>query len=191
MKKLVLGISLASMIFAVQSCEKKNETQNTDSEIVAPSEDSEMGVVSEVIVPLSSKSGSSVAGSATFTQSGNEVTLKVDVTGLKGSEHAIHIHENGDCSADDGSSAGGHWNPTGDDHGKWGEGDFHYGDIGNLVADAEGKSTLVFTTDKWTLEENAENGLRGKSVIIHAKADDFTSQPSGAAGDRIACGVIK
>lgn len=186
MKKIILGISLVAMVLTVHSCEKK-----TESAIVEKVAEDAGVAVPEVVVPLSSKNGSSVMGNATFVQNGDEVVLTVEVTGLEKGEHAIHIHENGDCSAADGSSAGGHWNPTGDDHGKWGEDDFHFGDIGNLVADAEGKARLNFRTNKWTLDENAVNGVKGKSIIIHAKADDFTSQPSGAAGDRVACGVIE
>ena len=116
----------------------------------------------------------------------------VNLKGLEPGEHAIHIHEAGDCSSDDGKSAGGHWNPTDHDHGHLGVGDdYHLGDIGNLNAAEDGTVTLTGTTDKWSMKKGDENSILGHAVIVHAKADDFVSQPSGAAGTRIACGVIE
>ena len=106
--------------------------------------------------------------------------------------HAVHVHEFGDCSSSDGSSAGGHWNPTTEDHGKWGEGAHHKGDIGNLEADQNGTARLQFSTDKWCLGcSDSSKNLIGKSIIIHAKADDFTTQPTGNAGGRVGCIEIK
>jgi Cu-Zn family superoxide dismutase len=105
-------------------------------------------------------------------------------------EHAVHIHETGDCSADDGSSAGGHWNPTSQDHGRWDAAPFHLGDIGNVVVNEEGDGSLSLITDRWTMGGGGPNDIMGLAVIVHADPDDFTSQPSGAAGVRIGCGVI-
>ena len=106
--------------------------------------------------------------------------------------HAVHIHEKGDCSAADGSSAGGHWNPTAEKHGKWEHGEFHMGDIGNLVADKDGTARLVFKTDNWKMGGNdATKNIMGKSIIIHADADDFHTQPTGNAGGRVGCIEIK
>ncbi len=106
--------------------------------------------------------------------------------------HAVHIHEFGDCTAKDATSAGGHWNPEGEDHGKLDHGDhFHLGDIGNVTANEDGIATLTGTTDKWSMVEGVSNSIIGKSVVVHEHADDFTSQPSGAAGGRIGCGIIE
>ncbi len=82
---------------------------------------------------VNAKSGTQTGGTAKFTQNGNEVTMKLDITNLTPGIHAVHIHEKGDCSAADGTSTGGHWNPSKNDHGKWGAEHFHMGDIGNLV----------------------------------------------------------
>ncbi len=140
---------------------------------------------------LEPRSDSGVTGKAEFALEGSTVTLSVSVAGLTPGEHAIHLHEFGDCSAPDGSSAGGHWNPTSSEHGKWGHDPYHHGDIGNLVADAAGNASLTFSTDVWSLGGAPESDVLGKSVIVHAAADDFATQPTGNAGGRVACGVVR
>ena len=138
------------------------------------------------------KSGTDTQGIVTFKQKGKQVEMKVSAYKLTAGPHAIHIHEKGDCSAADGSSAGGHWNPAGHDHGKWGVGHFHMGDIGNLDADTKGTATLNFKTDKWCLGCSDESkNIIGKSIIIHADKDDFKTQPTGNAGGRVGCVEIK
>jgi len=139
---------------------------------------------------LESRSGSTVTGKVTFTQHGNKVAMKVVVNGLTPGNHAIHLHDKGDCSAPDGTSAGGHWNPSAEDHGKWAHAPFHHGDIGNLVADAKGKAELQMESELWTLGDGKPSDVIGHAVIVHAKEDDFTTQPTGNAGGRVACGVI-
>jgi Cu-Zn family superoxide dismutase len=132
-----------------------------------------------------------MAGSAIFIHEGSQITLQVSVEQAPPGEHAVHIHEFGDCSAPDGSSAGGHWNPTEEDHGKWGDAPHHLGDIGNLTVGEDGKAALTLTTDRWSMGSGETNDILEKSVIVHASADDFTTQPTGAAGGRIGCGVIR
>lgn len=143
------------------------------------------------VATLEARSGSKVAGTATFTQHGDRVTMKVVVTGLTPGPHAIHLHEVGDCSAPDAASAGGHWNPTGEQHGRWAHAPFHHGDIGNLSANKKGKAELTFVSDLWTIDGGAPADVVGHSVVIHAKEDDFATQPTGNAGGRVACGVIR
>jgi Cu-Zn family superoxide dismutase len=140
------------------------------------------------------KSNSNVRGEVTFTDKGGMVSMTANLSGLTPGEHAIHLHEKADCSADDGTSTGGHWNPTNEPHGKWGapEG-YHKGDIGNFTADAEGNATVEFETDQWCIGCDDENkNILGKGVIVHEGSDDYTSQPSGAAGSRVSCaGIIE
>ena len=133
---------------------------------------------------------SGVTGMAVFTQNGDEITLTIEIQGASPGLHGVHIHANGDCSAPDGTSAGGHWNPTGVAHGKWGEGEFHLGDIGNISVGADGTGSITLTTDLWDIGTGSDVDVVGKGIIVHADADDFVSQPSGAAGARIGCGVI-
>ena len=113
------------------------------------------------------------------------------LSGLKPGIHAIHIHEKSDCSAADGSSAGGHWNPTFKKHGKLGEGEAHKGDIGNFTTDESGKGTITFTTDEWCIGcGDANKDIIGKGLIVHQGADDYTTQPTGNSGARVACSAI-
>ena len=141
------------------------------------------------IVPTTA-SASSVSGEALFTQDGGSVMLTVDIRNAAPGLHAVHIHETGDCSAPDGTSAGGHWNPTDEAHGRWGGDSFHLGDLGNVPVGSDGTGYLERTTDLWDIGTGSDRDIVGKAIIVHAGEDDFASQPSGAAGGRIACGVI-
>ncbi len=141
---------------------------------------------------INSKSGTNTQGTVKFTQKGKNVEMHINAYKLTPGTHAIHIHEKGDCSATDASSAGGHWNPGGHDHGKWGNEHFHMGDIGNLQANKEGYAHMVFNTDKWCIGcKDESKNIVGKTIIIHEKADDFKTQPTGNAGGRVGCVEIK
>jgi Cu-Zn family superoxide dismutase len=131
-----------------------------------------------------------VNGMAIFSDDGSEISLQLDLYKAPAGSLAAHIHEFGDCSAPDGSSAGGHWNPEGMDHGKWGDAPFHLGDLGNIEVDESGFGSITMTTDRWSLGTGEANDIAGHAIIVHEAADDFTTQPTGAAGGRIACGVI-
>ena len=142
---------------------------------------------------IEAKSGSKLKGKATFTQNDKgELVLRIEVSDAPPGEHAVHIHEKGDCSSPDGKSAGDHWNPTHMEHGKWGApGDHHHlGDIGNMNVDAGGKGTLTLETSKWTAGGGGVNDVIGHAIVVHGGVDDFKSQPAGNAGPRIGCGVI-
>lgn len=140
---------------------------------------------------LAAKSdNTTLKGTATFSGEAGKVQVKVDVTGAPPGEHGVHIHETGDCSAADAMSAGGHWNPTMQMHGHLGA-TAHLGDIGNFTVKADGTGTITATNPAWELEGTGANNVKGKAVIIHAKPDDFMTQPTGDAGGRIGCGVIQ
>lgn len=141
------------------------------------------------MAPLQAKSGSQVAGTIFFTQQGSGLRVVARVSGLKpNQEHGFHVHETGDCSAPDATSAGGHFNPTGQPHGSQAM-PHHGGDMPSLKADAMGNAEATFTVEGVTLA-GATDGVVGKAVIVHAKADDYKTQPTGDSGGRIACGVI-
>ncbi len=140
---------------------------------------------------ISPASGSALAGTAVFTQNGDTITLVIEIQNVSPGLHAVHIHEKGDCSSPDGKSAGGHWNPTNVDHGKWGEGEFHLGDIGNITVGEGGTGTIELTTNLWEMGTGSDLDVVGTGIIVHADADDFTSQPSGNAGARIGCGAVE
>lgn len=140
---------------------------------------------------LLAKSGSSVAGSVNFTgQDGNKVLVEVKAFGLKpNSEHGFHVHEKGDCSAADATSTGGHFNPTKQPHGHPQSAQRHAGDMPNLKSDDKGQAITSFEITGVTLDKGPQ-GILQRGIIIHANPDDHTTQPTGNAGDRIACGVI-
>lgn len=145
----------------------------------------------QAVATLASKSGSKAGGEALFAEGKGTVTLHLLITGAEPGMHAVHIHDTGDCSAADASSAGGHWNPSSENHGKWGTKPFHHGDIGNVEVGADGRAQMTLGSSMWTLGGPPETNILGHAVVVHAKADDFTTQPSGNAGGRIACGVIE
>jgi len=137
---------------------------------------------------LAPTAGNTAAGSVTFTQNGDKVTVNAKLTGLAPGGHGFHIHEKGDCSAPDAMSAGGHFNPTGKPHGAP-DADHHAGDMPMLQADASGNATL--TTDLKGIGIGSGPGdIVGKAVIVHKDADDYKTQPTGNSGARVACGVI-
>lgn len=138
---------------------------------------------------LNSKSGSNVKGKVTFTQEKDGVRIVAKVTGLTPGKHGFHIHEHGDCSAADASSAGAHYDPTHKKHGGAENPERHVGDLGNIEADKDGVANYN-RLDK-IIELNGQYSIIGKSVVVHAKEDDLKTQPTGDSGGRIACGVIE
>lgn len=140
---------------------------------------------------LESRSNSSAGGTVTFGQRGEKMTVSVKATGLKpNSEHGFHVHEKGDCSAPDAMSAGGHFNPEGAPHGHHGQAKRHAGDMKNLMADGKGEATVSFEVTGMRLDDGKQ-GILNRAVVIHANPDDYTSQPAGNSGGRIACGIIR
>jgi Cu-Zn family superoxide dismutase len=138
---------------------------------------------------LDARSGSKVSGTVTFAPAGQKIRVEARVAGLTPGEHGFHVHEAGDCSAPDASSAKGHFNPAGRPHGHHGGSERHAGDMPNLVADASGNATLSAELDMMSLTEGPA-GILKRSVVIHADPDDYKSQPAGNSGKRVACGVI-
>jgi superoxide dismutase, Cu-Zn family len=142
------------------------------------------------VAVLNPASGSQVNGTVTFIRNGNQLTVIADVRGLPpNSSHGFHIHEKGDCSAPDAMSAGGHFNPDNHPHGGPSTPTHHAGDLGNLEANGEGRAYKRMTVSDITLDHGS-HGVLDRGVIVHEKLDDYTTQPTGNAGARIACGVI-
>jgi Cu-Zn family superoxide dismutase len=134
-------------------------------------------------------SGTQVHGEVKFTQVGARVRVTGEIAGLSPGPHGFHVHEKGDCSAPDGMSTGGHFNPQGKKHGAPDAPDRHAGDLGNLVANEYGKATLAVTIDGLAVGKGAD-GIIGRAVIVHANADDLKTDPTGNAGGRVGCGEI-
>lgn len=189
MKKITLSLAMlcSALIFSCNNTAETSENME-DTTVVASTE-----VMAETVeVQLMAKSDSKMNGMAKFTANGNEVSMELNVSGVEPGMHAIHIHDMADCSSPDGKSAGGHWNPGGMDHGKWGEMAHHAGDIGNFDVDANGNGMMTFSTDKWCIGcEDSTKNILNHGLIIHAGVDDFKTQPTGDAGGRIGCGEIR
>ena len=138
---------------------------------------------------LNPTKGSRVQGIVTFTQVSEGVQIVAEVKGLTPGLHGFHIHEHGDCSSPDASSAGGHFNPSHAKHGAPDGKERHAGDLGNIVADKSGVAHYS-RIDKM-IRLDGPDSIIGKSVIVHVNPDDFRTQPTGNAGGRVACGVIR
>lgn len=184
------GIVCVALFLSLSACNPGNK--QADENATATEEPQQEQNERTAKATLEAASGSSVTGEVKFTEKNGKVQFELTAQNLTPGEHAVHLHENGDCSAEDASSAGGHWNPDMKPHGKRGPGNsFHKGDIDNMNVGQDGKGTLNMTIEGWTIGGPDSTNILNKSVIIHEKADDFTSQPSGNAGSRVACGVIK
>ena len=172
-----IGVALSIVSFAVGVLEDNQpKTSSTNAEIEVPK---------EAVALLHPTKGEKAEGVIQLTQEKEGVRLRGTVEGLKPGEHGFHIHEFGDLRGTDGTAAGGHFNPDGKKHGSPDDPDHHAGDLGNITADQQG----VAKVDKLA------KGLKlhyvvGRSLVVHAEADDFESQPSGDAGGRVALGVI-
>lgn len=176
----VMGLTLLSLT----ACTMDTDHPNPKNDYVLKSP------VTQAAAHLVSKSGSKVTGSVRFFKDGEFVKVRAEIAGLEpGSTHGFHIHEFGDCSADDATSAGGHFNPANVTHGGPEAESSHVGDMGNITANDQGVALYEHTFEEMNLLEG-NHPILGRAVVVHQKQDDLKSQPSGDAGPRIACGVI-
>lgn len=148
----------------------------------------ESSALEKAVAVLHPTAGSKTVGVVTFTQVIGGIRVVARIEGLTPGEHGFHIHEFGDCSAANGSSAGGHFNPAGCEHGAPESSPRHAGDLGNLTANEQG--VAIYDRVDQALAFDGQNSIIGRGLIVHEKADDLKSQPTGAAGARVACGVI-
>lgn len=144
--------------------------------------------ISKAIAIISPTKGNNVTGMVAFTVVPGGVKIVADVEGLTPGKHGFHIHEKGDCGAHDASSAGGHFNPKGLNHGSPEDEDRHVGDLGNLISNAKGYAHYERIDEVISL--SGTDSIVGRSIIVHADEDDFTTQPTGNAGGRVGCGLI-
>jgi len=139
---------------------------------------------------IEAKSGSTLTGTAVFTQNGDTVHVVVDVANAPEGVHAVHLHEKGDCSAPDAMSAGGHFNPMKTEHGSPDAPAHHAGDFGNMTVGGDGHGHLELDATMLTVNPG-DHSVAGHAIVVHAKEDDMHTQPTGNAGGRIGCGVVE
>jgi superoxide dismutase, Cu-Zn family len=191
LKQIIAFGSLLSVLSftACNNGEKKEETTITtteNTEVKTPEAGAAASATLSGTVP-----DTTLTGTAEFTQQNGKVKMVLNITCAKMANKsvAVHLHEMGDCG-DMGKMAHGHWNPTSQQHGKWGSAVFHLGDIGNVSLDAAGKGSMEMQTELWAIGGDDKSNILNRSVIVHGGVDDFTTQPTGNAGSRIGCGVI-
>ena len=165
------------VIFIIQACTNNPQTTNM-----------EVNPVNKAICVLHPTEGNNVHGVITFTPTDGGIKIVADVEGLSEGKHGFHIHEYGDCSNPDGTSAGGHFNPENKKHGAPTDAERHVGDLGNLDAGPDGRAHYERVDN--VISFSGKHSIIGRGIIVHAGEDDLTSQPTGAAGARVACGVI-
>lgn len=210
MNKKHLYACTFGLLTLITSCNSGSKTTETDSSVdtvmasndtvtVVGKEDSTLSDSptgmrggSRAVATIASASGSSVMGTVTFTASGdNKVKMVLSVNGAPAGTHGVHLHQKGDCSAADASSAGPHWNPTSHPHGQRGTGQFHQGDLPNLTVGQDGNGRMEIEVEGWTIGgSDTTRSIENRAIVIHEKADDYKTQPSGDSGKRIGCGVI-
>jgi Cu-Zn family superoxide dismutase len=173
-------LSFVLLFFAMGCAQQEMEQEKTTAK---PSTD-----FSEAVAVVHPTENGDATGHVTFTKVEDGVRVQGEFEGLDEGKHGFHIHQYGDCRAADGTSAGGHYNPADNPHAGPDAESRHVGDMGNLEADADGNATINYVDDTITL--NGPESIMGHGVIIHGGEDDLESQPTGAAGPRMGCGVV-
>lgn len=153
-----------------------------------PAKQPDPPAILEAVAVLHPTAKNDVRGVIRFVQKGEYVEITGELTGLKPGLHGFHVHEFGDCSAPDGKSAGDHFNPTNMPHGAPTDPKRHVGDLGNIKADEAGKAVVNMRDN--VIKLNGPHSIIGRALVVHDGADDLKTQPSGDAGDQVACGVI-
>jgi superoxide dismutase, Cu-Zn family len=199
-------LSLALLALLVAACGRKDDAPSPQ-DAPAPAGDSPAvatatepattagtatgEITAEANVQLSATQGNTANGGLKISAAGNGIRLSGMVQGLKpDSEFGFHFHEKGDCSAPDATSAGAHFNPTNQQHGNPHSPPHHAGDMLNVKSDTQGVAEVSIDNPDVSLQTGQPNDILDKALVMHAKPDDYKTQPSGDSGDRIACGVV-
>jgi len=181
--KIFLGLFAIAFIAAGCAQQTDESSQGQTEEQMQQSAE-----FTKAVAHIHAKDDGEALGSVTFEQTEGGVNVNAQLSGLEEGKHGFHIHQYGDCTAEDLTSAGGHYNPYNMQHAAPTDSLRHMGDMGNLPVGPEGNGTLDYLDT--VIELNGPNSIIGRAIIIHSGADDLTSQPSGAAGERVACGII-
>lgn len=179
---LLLFVSCAGQSDMEQESESEMSSNNTEMNEATTE-------FTELISVLHPTADNEVTGVVRFSETADGIRVVAEVNGLEpNSTHGFHIHQYGDCSAEDGTSAGGHFNPQDSPHAGPDADERHVGDLGNITVDEDGYAELDYVDSM--LSFNGPNSILGRGIIIHAGEDDLETQPTGDAGARLSCGVI-
>lgn len=182
---IALGIAAS---FLALGCAKKDQTPSAVEEPAAQQE-AAPAETTDAVARLELGDDRVDGGIVSFSQEADGVKIVAHIIGAPPGTHGLHVHEVGDCSASDFKSAGGHFNPTDSIHGSPEDAERHAGDLGNIEIGADGSGHLELTSNMLTVATGG-SAVVGRAVILHEQADDLVSQPTGAAGARLACGVV-
>lgn len=194
MKNLVSLLLASALISSLTGCScsdprkpQVKESKDQDDHVAVLDTPAKSFVIM-AMATINPVKGNNVRGKVTFTKVDSGIKIVANIEGLKPGKHGFHIHEYGDCG-DDAAAAGAHFNPTKHKHGAPDDFDRHVGDLGNLEANEKGYAHYEQIDSVIALE--GDNSIVGRSIVVHSDADDFHTQPAGASGSRIACGIIK
>ena len=186
MRKTVLAVTSVLVV----ACAPKGDGTAKDSAAAPAAATADSGKAATITAAMKDSTGKDL-GTLTLSDTPDGIMIMGSLTGLPKGDHGIHLHTTGSCSPNF-AAAGGHWNPTNKEHGKDNPKGPHMGDMLNITVGADGTWNSMVTSPGGTLKgANALMDADGAAVVIHAKADDYKSQPAGNAGDRLACGVVK
>lgn len=178
----IKGLSLLLVAILFIGCGQQQTETKTKKVDMGPN-------VTKAVATIQPVNGEEVSGVVHFTKTENGVQIEANLSNLSQGKHGFHIHQYGNCSnRKDFTSAGGHYNPMQQSHGSPTADQRHVGDMGNVPAGPEGNGELTYTDN--TIRLNGKHSVVGRAIILHAGEDDLESQPSGAAGSRVGCGVI-
>jgi Cu-Zn family superoxide dismutase len=198
-------VSLVAFALLVTACGRKEDAVVTPADAPAPAGDgpsvatntppdtttSSAEATAGAAVQLAPTQGNTANGGLKLTSEGPGIKISGMLQGLKpNGEFGFHFHEKGDCSAPDATSAGAHFNPTDQPHGNPQAQPHHAGDMLNVKSDAQGVAEVSIDNPAVSLQTGHPNDIIGKALVLHAKPDDYKTQPAGDSGDRIACGVV-
>ena len=190
-RKFASAFLFASSMAVVSCNSDDTDTSDRDTTDTTATTQAANEIVSAEATIASTYPDTSVTGSATFESVNGKIKMVLNITAPSKANKsvAVHIHEHPGCG-DNGKDAHGHWNPTKANHGKWGSDAFHSGDIGNVELNGEGKGSKELETDRWSIGGDSTTNILNRSIIVHGGVDDFKTQPTGNAGNRIGCGII-
>ena len=189
MQRSLALILVLFVVLVLGACGAKEEATAPEEAAAPEPEVMEEAAPTVAVAVLQPRADSEVSGTVTFTETADGVLVTADIARISPGKHGLHLHELGDCSAEDFTSTGGHFNPTDAPHGAPTDEARHAGDFGNIEIGEDGAGRLELTTTMLTVADGP-NTVLGRSVILHEGEDDLVSQPTGAAGGRIGCGIV-